>query len=78
LVNDINSPDQVTPIELQFAPNLGPNGLPSGHLSYTVNNVTYPLNGSFKHFALKIVLLAGDPTVSPSVLTMQAIALPAG
>jgi len=78
LVNDINSPDQLTPIDLQFSPNLGPNGLPSGHLSYTVGNITYPLNGTFKHFALKIVLLADDTTVIPIVNSLQAIALPSG
>jgi hypothetical protein len=78
LVQDIDSPDQSTPIRLTYCPALGPNGLPSGKLSYTVNNVQYPLGGTFKFFAIKIVLFASDPTVSPVVNSAQIIALPAG
>lgn len=78
IVKDLNSPDQSTQIELEFTPNLGPNDLPAGKLSYTVGNTTYPLGGKFKHFALKIVLFANDPTVIPQVLDMRCIAVPAG
>jgi hypothetical protein len=78
IVNDLNSPDQITPIQLLFCPSLGPNGLPSGKLSYNTGGVQYPLNGTFKFFAIKIVLFADDPTVVPSVLSMQTIAYPAG
>ena len=77
-VNQVNSPDQITPVALQFCPTLGPNGLPSGLLAYTYNGVQYPLGGTFQFFAIKIVLFADDPTVSPVVQSFQAIALPSG
>lgn len=78
LINDINSPDQSTPVGLQYCPALGSNDLPSGILQYTKNGVQYPLGGSFQYFAIKIVLFAGDQTVVPTVTTMQVTALPAG
>lgn len=78
LVNNINSPDQTTQIQLQYCPSLGPNGLPSGILSYTYNGIQYPLGGTFQYFAIKIVLFADDASVVPSVQSLQAIALPGG
>jgi hypothetical protein len=78
IVQDLNSPDQKTPINLQFCPSLGPNGLPSGSLSYFYNGTQYPVGGTFKFFAIKIVLLAGDSTVVPLVTRLQINALPGG
>ena len=83
LLNDVNSPDQLTPVELKFAHNVDSNGVPAGNISYyeegdTVEEDPYPIGGTFKHFAIKLVLLANDPTVSPVVYTMRAITTPAG
>jgi hypothetical protein len=66
------SQDQNSPITITF--NTG--GL--GKLSYIQNGVTYPLGGSFKYFAIKIVLFANDPTVPPVVQDFRAVAVPAG
>jgi hypothetical protein len=73
LTNDIISPDTITPIELIFQPSSVP-----GSLSYVENNVTYPLGGSFKYFAIKLVLLAADASVPPIIRNLRAIAFPAG
>lgn len=78
IVNPNNSPDQLTPINLQYCPSLGPNGLPNGTLSYTLNGVQYPLGGTFQQFAIKIVLLADDTTVPPIVNSMACVAYPGG
>jgi hypothetical protein len=42
------------------------------------NNVTYPLGGSFKYFAIKLVMLAADASVPPIIRNLRAIAFPAG
>lgn len=73
LTNDITSPDTVTPVELIFNASET-----SGVLSYVENNVTYPLGGKFKYFAVKLVMLSLDPSVPPIVRNLRAIALPAG
>jgi hypothetical protein len=78
IVQDVNSPDQITPVNLQYCPALGPNGLPSGSLSYNYNGTQYPVGGTFKYFAIKIVMLADDPTVCPIVTKLQINALPGG
>lgn len=72
------SPDQLTPIPIEFCPALGPNGLPSGQLAYTLNGVQYPLGGQFDTFAIKLVMFAYDTTVTPSLQSFQAAAYPAG
>ena len=77
-VNSSNSPDQKTIVEIEYAPSPLVGGKPSGSLSYTQDGVKYPLGGTFKYFAIKIVLLAADPTVSPVITGMRAIAYPAG
>jgi hypothetical protein len=79
LLNNINSPDQLTTVELKFAHNLNGDGNPSGKMEYLENGdieTVYPLGGTFKHFSIKLVLFANDPTVSPVVRTMRAIATP--
>jgi hypothetical protein len=73
LTNDIISPDTITPVELIFQPSSVP-----GSLSYVENNVTYPLGGSFKYFAIKLVMLAADASVPPIIRNLRAIAFPAG
>lgn len=73
LTNDIISQDTITPVELVFQPSSI-----EGSLSYVENSVTYPLGGSFKYFAIKLVMLASDPSVPPIIRNLRAIALPAG
>ena len=70
--NDI-SPDTLTPVELIFRPDAT-----STYLSYVENGVTYPLGGTFKYFAIKLVMTAADPSVPPIIKNMRATALPAG
>jgi hypothetical protein len=77
-VNNINSPDQITPIEIQFAPAPLIGGIPTGTLSYIENGIVYPLGGTFNTFAIKLTLLALDPTVVPVVTGLRVIALPSG
>lgn len=73
LTNDVISLDTTTPVELVFRPSEI-----EGSLSYVENNVTYPLGGTFKYFAIKLVMLAADPSVPPIIRNLRAIALPAG
>jgi hypothetical protein len=75
---DTVSPDQNTAVTLEFCPALGPNQLPSGTLNYVLNNIQYPLGGKFSTFAIKLVLLADDPSVPPVVKSFQCAAYPAG
>jgi hypothetical protein len=77
-VNPVNSPDQQTPVEIQYAdyPLIG--GNPSGKLQYIENGTQYPLGGTFKYFAIKLVLFAADPSVPPVITGLRAIAVPAG
>lgn len=72
-VVDTYSSDQSQIIELEYRPSLDTNVL-----SYVENGVTYPLGGTFKYFAIKIVLIAADPTVAPYLRNYRAIATPAG
>lgn len=72
-VSDLYSKDQKQIIELEYRPSLDKNVL-----SYTENGTVYPLGGTFKYYALKIVMTAEDPTVSPLVKNFRAIATPAG
>jgi hypothetical protein len=72
-VLDTYSADQSEVIELEFRPNLEKNVL-----SYVENGVVYPLGGTFKYYAIKIVMSAADPTVVPTVLNFRAIATPSG
>lgn len=72
-VTDIFSKDQEEVIELEYRPSLDVN-----LLSYVENGITYPIGGTFKQFALKIVLTAKDASVTPSVRNFRAIATPSG
>ena len=81
LMSAVSSPisnDLVTPVQLVFAPSPLVNGQPSGKLQYTQNGVQYPLGGTFKYFAVKLVLLASDPTTVPVLQSLQIAAYPAG
>ena len=73
LTNDIISQDTITPVELVFQPSSI-----EGSLNYVENNITYPLGGTFKYFAIKLVMLTADPSVPPIIRNLRAIALPAG
>jgi hypothetical protein len=77
-VNPINSPDLNTTVEIQYASKLV-GGKPTGTLSYVDDNgITNPVGGTFKYFAVKIVLFAQDPSVMPILTGMRVMALPAG
>ena len=71
-VVDLTSPDQTTPVALEYRFNLK-----NGRISYFDGRRAMPLNGTFKNFAIKIRLTAEDPTVTPSVESMTALAVPA-
>ena len=71
---DTYSADQHQLIELEFRPPHDKNG----NINYFENGISYPLGGKFKQFAFKIVLTAGDTTVTPTVTNFSAIATPAG
>jgi len=77
-VNQPVSPDLSTPVQIMYAPSPLVNGQPSGKLSYTQNGVLYPLGGTFKYFAIKLVLLASDPTTVPVLSGLKVAAYPAG
>jgi hypothetical protein len=72
LAQNLFSTDQTNQITLNF--NTGGSGV----LSYVQNGITYPLGGQFQQFAIKIVLLANDPTVPPLVQALRGVAIPAG
>jgi hypothetical protein len=73
VVQDNYSADQSQIIELEYRPNLEVNVL-----SYVEGGVVYPLGGTFKYYAVKIVMTAADPTVAPSIRNFRAIATPSG
>lgn len=78
-VVNYNSPDQSTPVEIAYVSGPLIGGVnPSGSVSYIENGIQYPLGGTFKYFAIKLVLLAADPSVSPTVTGLRALAVPAG
>ena len=72
-VTDKYSVDQNQVIELEYRPSLDVN-----RISYVENGITYPIGGTFKYFAIKIVMMAEDTTVTPIVRNFRAIATPAG
>jgi hypothetical protein len=77
LVKDVFSPDRLTTIELDFAPSVNQvTGEPSGRLQYISGESVFPVGGTFKQFAVKLVCFANDPTVHPVLSSMRAIALP--
>jgi hypothetical protein len=87
VVTPRTSPDQQTPVDLTFSPgaplNANANAVIQStqtlnQLHYVENGITYPIGGSFKEFAIKLVLMAKDPTVYPVVLNMRAVTVPAG
>jgi hypothetical protein len=73
--NDFNSPDLNTAIDFKYNPSDDPR---INKLSYIEDGVTYPLGGTFKHFAIKIVLLAECGCVAPTLRNLRAVALPEG
>ena len=77
-VNQPVSPDLSTPVQIVYAPSPLKNGQPSGTLSYTQNGISYPIGGTFKYFAVKLVLLAADPTTVPILNSLQIAAYPGG
>lgn len=75
---DLFSPDQATPVDLNFNTGVNVLGIPVGSAQYVQSGVQYPIGGTFKSFAIKIVLTANDPTVVPVVQNVRGIAVPSG
>lgn len=75
LENDLVSPDLSTAIDFKYNPSDDPR---INKLSYTEDGVTYPLGGTFKYFAIKIVMLAECGCAAPTVRNLRVIALPEG
>lgn len=75
LENDLISPDLSTAIDFKYNPSDDPR---INKLSYTEDGVTYPLGGTFKYFAIKIVMLAECGCAAPTVRNLRVIALPEG
>lgn len=65
------SKDQFTKVPLEFRFNLS-----KGQIEYFEGNKAYPLGGTFKYFAVKVRLIAQDPTVVPMVENLKVIAVP--
>ena len=70
---DKKSKDNRQIIDLEFRPDLMEN-----KLKYVENGQQYPIGGKFKHFAVKVVLMAADTTVVPMVQNLRIIATPEG
>jgi hypothetical protein len=70
-VVDQSSADQATKVSLEYRHNLN-----NGRISYFDGRKAMPLDGTFKHFAVKIRMTAEDPTVVPSVESMTVLAVP--
>ena len=78
-VQYLKSPDQLTPVEIEYAPAIDSSTKKAtGYLTYEENGVSYPLGGKFKHFAIKVSFFAQDASVVPVVRGMRALAVPAG
>lgn len=75
LENNQISPDLITPIDFVYRPT---SNLTENRLFYTQDDILYPLGGTFKYFAIKIVMLAECGCVPPVIRHMRAIALPGG
>jgi hypothetical protein len=75
LENDFNSPDLDTAIDFKYNPSADSR---INKLSYVEDGTTYPLGGTFKHFAIKIVMLAECGCVAPTLRNLRAVALPEG
>lgn len=73
VTNDYTSPDMTTAVPLEYRYSLR-----KGTIEYFDGEKTLPLGGTFKYFAVKVVLTAEDPTVAPSVESLRVIAVPGG
>jgi hypothetical protein len=72
-VADYVSPDQTKSVPLEYK-----YSLTKGSIEYFDGTRIMPLGGTFKYFAVKICLIAEDPTVPPVVNSMRAVAVPGG
>ena len=75
LENDVISPDLNTAIDFKYNPSSDPR---INKISYIEDGVTYPIGGTFKYFAIKIVMLAECGCVAPTIRNLRAISLPEG
>lgn len=70
-VLDKVSKDQYTTVPLEFRYSLS-----KGQIEYFDGNKAFPLGGTFKYFAIKVRMLAQDPTVVPMVDDLKVVAVP--
>ena len=67
----IDSPDQSTIVRTEYR-----HSLDISQIEYFDGDVSYPLGGKFKYFAIKLALTAQDPTVVPMVDSLKVLAVP--
>jgi hypothetical protein len=75
LENDIISPTVSDPIDFNYRPS---SDTTRNRVEYLEDGIQYPIGGTFKYFAIKIVMFAECGCVSPTVNNLRAIALPGG
>lgn len=75
VVRDKISADQTerTMVSLEYR-----HSLTAGKIEYREGSKIYPLGGKFKKYAVKIRLMAEDPTVVPMVDSLKILAVPGG
>ena len=75
VVTDKTSADQTekSMVSLEYR-----HSLTKGKIEYTEGSKVYPLGGKFKKYAVKIRLMAEDPTVVPMVDSLKIVAVPGG
>jgi hypothetical protein len=72
-VNDNYSPTTRDKTNLEYRYNID-----TGYIQYIQDGNSYPLGGEFKYFAIKLRLVAQDPSVTPAVDTLKVLAVPGG
>ena len=75
VVSDKSSADQTekSMVSLEYR-----HSLTKGKIEYIEGSKVYPLGGKFKKYAVKIRLMAEDPTVVPMVDSLKIVAVPGG
>jgi len=65
------SPDQIKLVPLEYRYDAK-----KGQIEYFEGDKSYPLGGTFKYFAVKVVMTASDPTVVPLIEDLRIVAVP--
>lgn len=71
VLKDNISPDQIKLVPLEYRYNNE-----KGQIEYFDGVKSQPLGGTFKYFAVKIVMTASDPTVVPMIEDLRIVAVP--